>query len=96
MGPLDAIAIEAGSDLGVMDVVDLGRSIQGFSFGLSGVVYCASAVIDSSHRFGAQTPKRTRQAATSRFALVGDLVIMAIFRTALHTVHNCLLVAVRA
>ena len=47
----------------------LERSIQGFSGGILGTVYWATAVSDRSHRFGAQTPTRTRQAATRRLAL---------------------------
>lgn len=45
------------------------RSIHGFSGGIRGTVYCAIALRDMSHRLGAQTPTRTRQAATRRLAL---------------------------
>ncbi len=45
------------------------RSTHGFSGGILGTVYCATAGKDISHRFGAQTPTRTRQAATRRLTL---------------------------
>ena len=48
------------------------RSIHGFSGGIRGTVYCATAGRDKSHRFGAQTPTRTRQAATTRLTLLGS------------------------
>ena len=46
-----------------------GRSIHGLSGGVSGTVYCLSAVGDISHFLGIQTPTKTRQAAMSLFAL---------------------------
>ncbi len=47
----------------------LGRSIHGFSGGVSGTVYCFRAATDISHFLGVQTPTRTRQAVMSLFAL---------------------------
>ena len=55
------------------------RSIQGFSGGIRGSVYCARAWKDISHRFGAQTPTSTRHAATRRFALgIASAVILGL------------------
>ena len=45
------------------------RSIHGFSGGILGTVYWATAERERSQRLGAQTPTRTRHAATSRLAL---------------------------
>lgn len=50
------------------DCLLFGRSIHGFSGGVSGTVYCFKAVPDKSHFLGVQTPTSTRQAATSLFA----------------------------
>ena len=47
------------------------RSTHGFSGGTRGTVYWATAERDRSHRLGAHTPTSTRQAATSRLALLG-------------------------
>jgi hypothetical protein len=44
------------------------RSTQGFSGGVSGVVYCESAASGRSNRRGVQTPMSRRHAAMSRFA----------------------------
>jgi hypothetical protein len=82
-------SVGLGSGLVVLDsvsflggVLGFGLSIHGFSFGFSGVVYCERAAIESSHRFGVQTPKSTRQAATKRFALgvcPGQYIVKALF-----------------
>ena len=45
-------------------------SIHGFAGGNWGVVYCERAEMERSNRSGSQTPTRTRQAATRRFALL--------------------------
>lgn len=55
----------AGRDLALA----LERSTHGFSGGIRGTVYCATAGRERSQRLGAHTPTRTRQAATRRFAL---------------------------
>ena len=51
------------------DARERGLSIQTDSGGVLGTVYCVSAARERSERLGAQTPTRTRHAATSRFAL---------------------------
>lgn len=54
------------------EVDDLGLSIQGFSLGTMGVVYCDKTAVENSHRLGAHTPTSTRQAAITRLALQID------------------------
>lgn len=68
-GAVGAVA-GAGDGVAARDLVlALVRSIHGFSGGTRGTVYWATAERDMSHLFGAQTPTRTRQAATRRLAL---------------------------
>ena len=73
---VDADAVGEGSDAdGVIGRdFDLAfeRSIHGFSGGIQGTVYCATAERERSHFLGTQTPTRTRQAATRRLALQGS------------------------
>lgn len=44
------------------------RSTQGLAAGVTGVVYCESAVAFKSQRLGAQTPRRTRHAVANLLA----------------------------
>lgn len=62
-------ALTGGSTVVGGTMAALVRSIQGLSAGVTGVVYCDSAASDRSHRFGVQTPTKTRHAATTRLAL---------------------------
>lgn len=66
--PGDSADDEDGA-AGVGAVEGIGRSIHGFSLGMSGVVYCESAATGNSQRLGAQMPTRTRHAAMIRLAL---------------------------